>query len=76
MPIYIKIREYARERKLSQSKLSRRADMDIRAVQRLYRNPYANITLETLEKLAVALEVLPNDLIEYRTVKEQNEEND
>lgn len=64
--ICLKVREVAAERKISLSKLARRADMDVSHLRRIYRNPCtSNITLETLNRLANALEVTPGDLIEY-----------
>lgn len=64
MSIRIKLREIARMRGLGQSRLSRKADMDLHVIQRIYRDPYANITLMTLEKLARVLEVEPGVLLE------------
>jgi DNA-binding Xre family transcriptional regulator len=61
--IRILLREVAKEKGLSQSKLMRKADVDIRTIQRIYRDPYTNITLETLDKLAVALSCDACDLI-------------
>jgi DNA-binding Xre family transcriptional regulator len=54
--IRVRLREIAQEKGISQSKLMRKADVDIRTIQRLYRDPHTNITLATLEKLAIALE--------------------
>jgi DNA-binding Xre family transcriptional regulator len=65
--IRVKLREVAQERGISQSKLMRKADVDIRTIQRLYRDPYTNITLATLEKLAVALECDICDLLVRET---------
>ena len=63
MAIRILLREVAKEKGLSQSKLMRKADVDIRTIQRIYRDPYTNITLETLDKLATALACDACDLI-------------
>ena len=63
MTIRLRLREVAQEKSISQSRLMRKADVDIRTIQRIYRNPYTNITLDTLDKLATALECDPCDLI-------------
>ncbi len=66
--IRIKLREIAQKKGISQGKLSRRADVDLRTVQRIYKNPFTNISLYTLDKLAIALDVDASELIE--TVRE------
>ncbi len=63
MTIRIRLREVAKEKGISQSRLMRKADVDIRTIQRIYRDPYTNITLQTLEKLSIALECDVCDLI-------------
>jgi DNA-binding Xre family transcriptional regulator len=64
--IRLKVKEVAKSRGLSQSKLSRWADVDISTIRRLFREPGGtNITLETLNRLAGALGVDPCQLIEY-----------
>ncbi|WP_112431930.1 helix-turn-helix domain-containing protein [Thermogemmatispora tikiterensis] len=73
MPIRIKIREIAQKKGIGQSRLSRLADMDIHMIQRLYRDPYANITLATLEKLSRALRVDPSELIELEPPLEEEQ---
>ncbi len=50
---------------MSQSRLMRKADIDIRTIQRIYRDPYTNITLQTLDKLLDALECDICDLLEH-----------
>ncbi len=66
--IRIKLREIAQKKSISQGKLSRRADVDLRTVQRIYKDPFTNISLYTLDKLAMALDVDASELIE--TVRE------
>jgi DNA-binding Xre family transcriptional regulator len=63
--IRLRVKELAREQGLSQSKLSRKADIDVRVIQRIYHNPATNITMFTLERLAIGLGVHPRDLIEW-----------
>jgi DNA-binding Xre family transcriptional regulator len=64
MVIRIKLKEIAKARGFSQARLSRRADIDLRTIQRIYRDPHTNINLQTLDKLAMALDVDASLLIE------------
>ena len=63
--ITLKVKEIAQSKGISQGKLSRIADVDIKTVRRVLRNPSEVITIETLDKLANALQVHPCELIEY-----------
>jgi DNA-binding Xre family transcriptional regulator len=64
--IRLRVKEVAEKKGMSQSRLSRRADVDIKTIRKMYRQPEeANITLETLNKLAYALKVHPSELFEY-----------
>jgi DNA-binding Xre family transcriptional regulator len=62
--IRLKIKEVAEAKGISQGKLSRKADIDVKTIRRIYRNPVEIITTETLDKLATALEVNVCELIE------------
>jgi DNA-binding Xre family transcriptional regulator len=44
--------------------LSRKADVDFKTVQRLFRDPTRDISVSTLVKIARALKVDVNDLLE------------
>jgi transcriptional regulator with XRE-family HTH domain len=59
-----KIREYMDQKHLSQNALARRADMDVKTLQRLFREPTAEFSSYTLGKLAAALGVPAAELIE------------
>ena len=59
-----KIREYAAQQGLSQNALARRADMDVKTIQRIYKDPTAEFSSITLGKLAKALGVSSSELIE------------
>jgi len=61
--IRLKIREIAREKKISQSRLARLADVDNGTMRKAFRDE--NITLETLNKIARALEMHPCNLFDY-----------
>lgn len=62
--IRLKVREIAESKGISMGKLSRIADVEIKTVRRIYRNPYQSITLTVLDRFAKALNVDANDLIE------------
>jgi DNA-binding Xre family transcriptional regulator len=62
--IRLKVKDVAQAKGIGQGKLQRIADMDIKTVRRIYRDPYTIITTETLWKLAKALDVDPRELIE------------
>ncbi len=62
--IRLRVRELAQARGLSQGKLSRLSDVDDNTIKRIYRNPTAIVTTETINKLAKALEVSVHELIE------------
>jgi len=60
----LKVREVAEAQGLSQSRLSRLADVDPKVVRQVYQQPSASITLYVLDKLAKALHVDISQLIE------------
>ena len=64
MAVRLRVKEIASEKQISQGKLSRMADVDIKTMQRIYRYPTSIVTTETLGKLAKALEVDVSQLVE------------
>jgi len=62
--IRLRVKEVAQEKGFSQGRLSRVANIDENTLKRIYRDPYAIITTETLDKLARALGVPSSALIE------------
>lgn len=62
--IRLRVKEVAQEKGFSQGRLSRMANIDENTLKRIYRDPYAIITTETLDKLAKALGVSSSALIE------------
>jgi DNA-binding Xre family transcriptional regulator len=64
MKIRLKVKEIAEQKGFNQSTLSRKADVDFKTVQRLFRDPTRDISVSTLVKLARALKVDVNDLLE------------
>jgi DNA-binding Xre family transcriptional regulator len=64
--IRLKVKEIAAQKNISQARLSRLSDVDIKTLRRMYRTPEeANIRLETLNKLAYALKVDARELLDY-----------
>jgi DNA-binding Xre family transcriptional regulator len=74
MAIQLKVKEIAQSKGLSQRQVYLRSGLDIKIVQRVMRNPHENITLATLDRLAVALEVDPCELIEQIPDEEPGKE--
>lgn len=60
----LKVKELAEARGLSQNRLSRLADVDIKVVRRIYRNDHENISLPVLDRLAKVLQVDIGQLLE------------
>ncbi len=62
--IRLRVKEIALARGLTQGGLSRKADIDVKTLRRIFRNPTEIVTTETLDKLAIALNVDASLLIE------------
>ena len=60
----LKIREIAESKGFSQGLLGRKANVDVRTMRKIYRDPYASITLAVLNRFAEALNVDASELIE------------
>jgi transcriptional regulator with XRE-family HTH domain len=61
----LRVKELAEQRGITQSKLMRMADLNMKTVQGLYREPYRiNVAYLTLEKVAKALDVSIDELFE------------
>lgn len=67
--IRLRVREVIQASNITQSKLSRVADVPLNTIQVLYHNPYHDPKLSTLYRLAKALGVAVNDL--YEVVDEE-----
>jgi DNA-binding Xre family transcriptional regulator len=68
--IRLKLKEVLQEKKISQSKLSRMADVSLNTIQAMYHNPYHDAVLSTLDRLAKALGVNVSEL--YEVVPDDN----
>lgn len=64
MTTRLKIKEVAKAKGISQSKLIRMTGIDTKNVQKIFRNPTAIVTTETLDRFALALGVDASELIE------------
>ncbi|MBE3561371.1 MAG: helix-turn-helix transcriptional regulator [Ktedonobacteraceae bacterium] len=62
--IRLRVREIAQAKGISQGKLSRMSDVDDNTIKRIYRNPTAIVSTETINKLARALGVSTMELME------------
>ena len=61
----LRVKELAEQKGMTQSKLMRMADLNMKTVQGLYREPYRlNVAYLTLEKVAKALGVSIDELLE------------
>ena len=60
----LKVKELAEERGYNMSSLSRASDVSFTTIKRFFRNPYSYANTDTLEKIALTLDVEVGDLIE------------
>lgn len=60
----LRVREVAQSQKMSMAKLSRKADLSIVTIRRIWRNPEYDVSLSTLQKIADALGVSVHELID------------
>lgn len=64
MKVRLKVKELALERGFNQSTLSRAANVDFKTIQRLFRDPYRDVSMSTAVKIAWALNIPLTDMIE------------
>jgi DNA-binding Xre family transcriptional regulator len=60
----LRVKEVATSKGISLTKLSQRSEVAYNTVRRLWRDPYTDVTISTLQRLANVLGVTVNDLIE------------
>ncbi len=60
----LKVKEIAEQQGLSRTRLSHLAVVDIKAVRRIFNNPQESISLPVLDRIAQALHVPIQELIE------------
>ncbi len=71
--IRLKIKEVAEAKNISQRKLSKLSGVDIKNIQRIYRNPTSIVNTETLDKIAKVLGVDVRELLESVPDNEEKE---
>nr|WP_277989007.1 helix-turn-helix transcriptional regulator [Ktedonosporobacter rubrisoli] len=64
MRIRLRVKELAEAKEMSMTRLHIRSEVAYNTIRRIFRNPYAEVTTTTLERLASALGVAPSELIE------------
>jgi transcriptional regulator with XRE-family HTH domain len=64
MKVRVRLKEVAEEKGLSMTKISHRSEVAYGTIRRLVRDPYAEVTLSTLRRLADVLGVSTCELIE------------
>ena len=62
--IRLKVKEVAEKQGLNMSQLARKADIDVRTLRKIYRDPTREVSTHIVSKLAEALNVPSTDLIE------------
>ncbi len=62
--VRLKVKEVAQAKGISQRKLSKLSGVDIKNIQKIFRNPESIVNTETLDKLAKALGVDVRELLE------------
>ena len=62
--IRLRVKEVAKAKGMSMNKLSQRSEVSYNIVKAIYRNPYKEVTLHTINRLADILEVPATALLE------------
>ncbi|MBE3559656.1 MAG: helix-turn-helix transcriptional regulator [Ktedonobacteraceae bacterium] len=62
--IRLKVKEVAERKKISMTRLSRIADVNYKTIRALFSDPYRDVAYSTLDKIARALKVTIDDLVE------------
>jgi DNA-binding Xre family transcriptional regulator len=60
----LRVKEVANRKGISMTKLSQRSEVAYNTVRRLWRDPYTDVTLSTLQRLADVLGVAVSELLE------------
>jgi len=64
MKTRLRLKEVAEEKGMSMTKLSHRSEVAYNTIRKLFRDPYAEVTVTTLRRLADVLGVSVKDLLE------------
>lgn len=68
----LRVKELAEEHGFNMSSLSRASDVSFTTIKRYFRNPYSYANTDTLEKIALTLNVEIGDLVERISDTEEN----
>jgi DNA-binding Xre family transcriptional regulator len=60
----LKVKEIAQAKGFTMAGLSRKADINLKTMQAIYRDPYRDVAYSTLSKIAKALDASITDLVE------------
>jgi DNA-binding Xre family transcriptional regulator len=71
MALRLRVKELAESKGFNISTLSRKADVGLSTIRRLWRDPYRSVDFYVLERIAKALEVPATELIEDVPDKEE-----
>ncbi len=71
MALRLRVKELAESKGFNISTLSRKADVGLNTIRRLWRDPYRSVDFYVLERIAKALEVPATELIEDVPDKEK-----
>ena len=72
--IRLRLREVLAQKKVSQSRLSHLAFVSLNTIQEMIRDPYRDVRISTLDKIAQALNVTVMDLYERLPDEEKQNE--
>jgi DNA-binding Xre family transcriptional regulator len=72
--IRLRLREVLEQKKVSQSRLSHLAFVSLNTIQEMIRDPYRDVRISTLDKIAQALNVTVMDLYERLPDEEKQNE--
>jgi DNA-binding Xre family transcriptional regulator len=67
--VRLRVKEIAEAKKINMSKLSRKADVSYATTQALFHNPYHDVSIYILERIAKALDVSICDLLDEASEK-------
>lgn len=70
----LRVKEVAQEKNVGMAKLSRLSDISYKTVQKVWRNPYHDASISTINRIAKVLGVPATDLLEDVSEDEVPEE--
>ncbi|HZR44425.1 MAG TPA: helix-turn-helix transcriptional regulator [Ktedonobacteraceae bacterium] len=62
--VRLRVKEVAQQKKISINKLSQRSEVSYNIIRDIFNNPFRSISTDTLNRIAVALDVPVTELIE------------